>query len=200
MADIELVIKIPEEKYYNTLQYVKCKANTDFENLMIDTIQNGTPLPKGHGRLIDADAITKDLNTLQDAFTINTDALGRGVLSISCNAPTIEQRLKDDMADIELVIKISEDNYKSIIEKYDTFPKQMKEWGLSAIKNGIPLSKGHGRLIDADTITKDINTLQDAFTINTDALGRGVISISCNALTIIEADKAESEVSDEDSN
>ena len=46
---MQIVIDITEEEYYDALQYVKFRANTDFENLMIDAIKNGTPLPKGHG-------------------------------------------------------------------------------------------------------------------------------------------------------
>ena len=61
---MQIVIDIPEQDYYNVLQYVTLKSNTDFENLMIRAVQNGTPLPKGHGRLIDADAFIK---TMEDA-------------------------------------------------------------------------------------------------------------------------------------
>lgn len=58
MADKEVVIKIPEEEY----EIIKaCTAPmTWIEHL----IKNGTPLPKGHGRLIDADAFIK---TMEDA-------------------------------------------------------------------------------------------------------------------------------------
>lgn len=49
MADIELVIKIPEEDY----EYLKSHNKDGLYNVIL----NGTPLPKGHGRLIDADAI-----------------------------------------------------------------------------------------------------------------------------------------------
>lgn len=40
---------------------------------------------------------------------------------------------------MKLVIEIDDKIYKEIIKKYNTFPKQMKEYGLSAIKNGKPL-------------------------------------------------------------
>ena len=47
---MQIVIDIPEEEYklikYNTAE---CIAE--------QVIKNGTPLPKGHGRLIDADAL-----------------------------------------------------------------------------------------------------------------------------------------------
>lgn len=56
---------------------------------------------------------------------------------------------------IELVIKIPREKYKAITEMYETFPKDMKEWGLEAIKNGTPLPKGHGRLVDISKIDED---------------------------------------------
>lgn len=49
MADIELVIKIPEE------EYTLCKKQWDTECLdtLMIAVKYGVPLPKGHGRLID---------------------------------------------------------------------------------------------------------------------------------------------------
>ena len=53
MADIELVIKIPEKEYTNI-----CLMSKDGIGMALyDWIANGTPLPKGHGRLIDADKL-----------------------------------------------------------------------------------------------------------------------------------------------
>ena len=54
MADIELVIKIPEKVYKSILDInaLGCGVS-DIKNI----IRNGTPLPKCHGRLIDADAL-----------------------------------------------------------------------------------------------------------------------------------------------
>ena len=51
MADIELVIKIPEEEYKNYLNMRPAYPKGVF--CYIKAIQNGTPLPKGHGDLID---------------------------------------------------------------------------------------------------------------------------------------------------
>jgi hypothetical protein len=55
MADIELVIKIPEELYeaYKGRPPMLGDAGMD---MIAQAIANGTPLPKGHGRLIDANA------------------------------------------------------------------------------------------------------------------------------------------------
>ena len=52
MADIELVIKIPEEIYQEAI-------NSGYSHLydeeVASAVADGIPLPKGHGRLIDAD-------------------------------------------------------------------------------------------------------------------------------------------------
>ena len=40
---------------------------------------------------------------------------------------------------MKLIIDIPEEAYKTICDKYATFPKEMKEWGLEAIKNGKPI-------------------------------------------------------------
>lgn len=57
MADIELVIKIPEE-IYKASQILDVK-HEDTVQIPLEVIANGTPLPKRHGRLIDADAFHK---------------------------------------------------------------------------------------------------------------------------------------------
>ena len=59
MADIELVIKISEEdfeimKHNIAVNNPLCHLS---EKEMVATIANGIPLPQGHGRLIDADAL-----------------------------------------------------------------------------------------------------------------------------------------------
>ena len=59
MADIELVIKIPEEVEHKVYAYGLSLCPSDKEQL-INAIMNGKPLPKGHGRLIDADKLYDD--------------------------------------------------------------------------------------------------------------------------------------------
>ena len=49
---MQIVIDIPDNKY----QWIKDNPLT-YDNEYCEAIRNGTPLPKGHGRLIDADAI-----------------------------------------------------------------------------------------------------------------------------------------------
>lgn len=52
---MQIVIDIPEEEYQNYLKMRPSYPEGVF--CYIKAIQNGTPLPKGHGRLIDADAL-----------------------------------------------------------------------------------------------------------------------------------------------
>ena len=55
MKEVELVIKIPEETYKGIML-----GKWD-ENGLAYYVKDGTPLPKGHGRLIDADALEKKM-------------------------------------------------------------------------------------------------------------------------------------------
>lgn len=54
MDNIELVIKIPEDSYKATCN--SCMLPPDIKNV-VNAIKQGTLLPKGHGRLIDADEL-----------------------------------------------------------------------------------------------------------------------------------------------
>ena len=54
---MQIVIDIPEELYIEILG-----ENQFIKNVLHESVKNGTPLPKNHGRLIDADALKKDTN------------------------------------------------------------------------------------------------------------------------------------------
>ena len=56
---MQIVIEI-DDKLYKRIKYLEPKANTMLDELM-RSIQNGTPLPKGHGRLIDADELKRTM-------------------------------------------------------------------------------------------------------------------------------------------
>ena len=88
---MQIVIDIPES-ILNTIQADEMISREQLAVLQMH-ILNGTTLPKGHGRLIDVDAITKDLNTFQDAFVMHTDGTYR--MAISCKAPTIIEADKE---------------------------------------------------------------------------------------------------------
>ena len=71
MGDIELVIKIPEEIRKSIFDGVYCGI---IDKRVFDAIKNGIPLPKGHGRLIDADAVLEEPfgSTYKDVNTAET--------------------------------------------------------------------------------------------------------------------------------
>ena len=54
---MQIVIDIPEEMYKHTQEYESGGFNQENDGKLFMAIKNGTPLPKGHGRLIDADAL-----------------------------------------------------------------------------------------------------------------------------------------------
>ena len=61
MADIELVIKIPEE-IYKASQIIDVKYE-DVIQIPLEVIKNGISLPKGHGRLVDANELIKSMDS-----------------------------------------------------------------------------------------------------------------------------------------
>ena len=64
MADIELVVKIPEEIYEIAKQDLWKWPADDVYN----AIKNGVPIPKEHGRLIDADELDEDKQIMTTIF------------------------------------------------------------------------------------------------------------------------------------
>lgn len=91
------------------------------------------------------------------------------------------------MADIELVIKMPEEIYKAS-QIIDVKYEDVIQIPLEVIKNGISLPKGHGRLIDADTIY----LIDEDFLYQSDyVVAEGAVD---NATTIIEADEESEEL------
>lgn len=97
------------------------------------------------------------------------------------------------MNDIELVIKINEEDYKKVLESNN----RNYEWNdmcacYEAVFKGIPLPKGHGRIGDLDAIKKDMQNYHDdcAKTSEYTRLGfETAIAVVEDANAIIEADK-----------
>ena len=54
---MQIVIDIPNSIYANLPKIVNGSIAS---KRILDCVKNGTPLPKGHGRLIDADAVYDD--------------------------------------------------------------------------------------------------------------------------------------------
>ena len=84
MKEVELVIKIPEETYKGIML-----GKWD-ENGLVYYVKDGTPLPKGHGRLVDADEIDNNIYDLTRSMDLNYGQISEVVDT----APTIIE--KDD--------------------------------------------------------------------------------------------------------
>ena len=88
---------------------------------------------------------------------------------------------------MQIVIDIPEEAY-NFIKRTGYHTQSLYE----AIKNGIPLPKGHGRLIDADKLQNNIShDEREAFTKHQVWLKASIYNL--DAPTIIEADRSESE-------
>ena len=95
---------------------------------------------------------------------------------------------------MKILIDIDDQKYKWIVENPQAYTDELHD----AIRNGTPLPKGHGRLIDGD----ELKTLSYEVLIDTDNPNRADGLSACNGLveedidlapTIIEADTEESE-------
>ena len=84
MAEIELVIKIDEDTYKDIKKGKVYSSVRDVPQESVVAIANGTPLPKGHGRLIDAELLC-------DYFWDNRSKLytHKDLQIVIDNAPTI---------------------------------------------------------------------------------------------------------------
>ena len=72
MTDIELVVKIPERIHYGIEKGITVNGSKASQ-ILIDAVKNGTPLPKGHGRIGDLDALrceNTDFDTYNDYCTM----------------------------------------------------------------------------------------------------------------------------------
>ena len=98
MTDVELVIKI-SEKVYNALTHIEFDANLVTDE-MRKSIANGTPLPKGHGRLGDLDELEQRIRNfvehdakITDAYTVTRQ---RFIVDGISETPTIIEADKGD--------------------------------------------------------------------------------------------------------
>lgn len=89
---------------------------------------------------------------------------------------------------IDIIIRIPEEEY-NIIKNF----KGPLTWSEHLIAKGIPLPKGHGKIIDESTITEVYTQETEPREINGMPIYPRIEIIGTNAQTIIEADKTESE-------
>lgn len=88
MKDIELVIKIPEglKKDFETEQWTALSCME-----MKNALMNGTPLQKGHGKIIDESRITEVYIQTTEKEYIHGVLIPPRIKIIGTNAPTIIQ-------------------------------------------------------------------------------------------------------------
>ena len=82
MKEVELVIKIPEEKLRIIKDKIYCGI---YDAELYKAIENGIQLPKGHGRLVDADEIDNNIYDLTRSMDLNYGQISEVVDT----APTI---------------------------------------------------------------------------------------------------------------
>ena len=82
---MKIVIEIDEEEYEKNKT-----ARCDYHTLRM-AIMNGTPLPKGHGRLIDADALEKKMCDREEELGDDRALWESSAVSVALDmfAPTI---------------------------------------------------------------------------------------------------------------
>ena len=82
---MQIVIEIDEEEYEKNKT-----ARCDYHTLRM-AIMNGTPLPKGHGRLIDADALEKKMCDREEELGDDRALWESSAVSVALDmfAPTI---------------------------------------------------------------------------------------------------------------
>ena len=98
MADIELVIKIPEDIIEGAKSSPNYYPTYHFEKIW-RAIINGTPLPKGHGELIDRDKI-EYLKAIHDAKYGHISWID-AIEKIKHSAPTIIEADKKESEEEE---------------------------------------------------------------------------------------------------
>ena len=104
MADIELVIKIPEEllEYFAKHNCMSEDGWFSHSSKLLDAFRNGTPLPKGHGRLIDVGKIDEDRIDHDNPviyLTINEEYIEAVSLDYLNSLPTIIEADKAESED-----------------------------------------------------------------------------------------------------
>lgn len=95
MADIELIIRIPEEFYEGLrkvdLMFKGQRNGKTLAAVIFDAVANGTPLPKGHGDL-------KDMNEVEQLLDLKTpdNIIAKALKNFIENVPTIIEADKEE--------------------------------------------------------------------------------------------------------
>lgn len=70
---MQIVININNEYVLADIRDKTFEPQSETDRIIIEALYNGTPLPKGHGRLIDADAVEKEMNKAEVEADRNAD-------------------------------------------------------------------------------------------------------------------------------
>lgn len=65
---MEIVIKIDDERYNDIQRIAEVQFESNYFKTAEQIIANGTPLPKGHGRLIDSEIVWNKLKELEEHY------------------------------------------------------------------------------------------------------------------------------------
>lgn len=96
MADRELVIKIPEEllRYFDSFYLMNVNENKNVDRL-VKILKNGTPLPKGHEKLI-AEPTEEDIAKTVGGQNDFTECIKDAVKAVFDNADAIIEADKEN--------------------------------------------------------------------------------------------------------
>ena len=85
---MQIVIDIPDEKYEEIMLYTQYSTPVELTHFE-EVVKNGTPIPKGHGRLIDAELLDKKrIDYIVDGYANDADDCAEFGMMIIL-APTI---------------------------------------------------------------------------------------------------------------
>lgn len=103
--NMQIVIDIPEEMYQEIKEIFKVisgsRRSERFDYILFDAVNAGTPLPKGHGRLIDASELAKSVCTwlkptvLDETMLVDIAEVGVGVIDEIEEQPTVIEADKE---------------------------------------------------------------------------------------------------------
>lgn len=148
MADIELVIKIPED-VYKLCQEKELISKDDYKVIIWDAIANGTPLPKGHGRIGDLDALRKEISS----WGMN-DYEPSDFIDAIDDAPTVEAIPK---ADYEARVKA---DMVAMLEDLDLRLEEMENPFLARVSGSSKYGWEHGVKNSRFVIQEKLNALR----------------------------------------
>lgn len=121
MADVELIIKIPEELYQ------MCRSCLGDADSIESAIANGTPLPKGHGRKFEevvveyppADLCTYPEYRGKPYFSIKYEENGEHIIGFGTYNPEVFSKYLQEYFIIPTIIEANKENEDDLENTYN---------------------------------------------------------------------------------